>query len=109
MKAARWDFTLESGGLWRVVLRRRIGEAAGMFAAPVRLVLLNADDTVLSTITATLSVDGFTATLALSAAQTAALARGRYEHRLTMVDPTLADTVVLARGYAHVSTGVTRA
>lgn len=109
MKAARWDFTLESGGLWRVVLRRRIGETPATFAAPVNLVLLNPDGTILSTITATISVDGFTATLARTATQTAAIARGRYEHRLTMVDPTLADTVMLARGYAHVSTGVSRA
>lgn len=108
MKAARWDFTLEQGGLWRVVLRRRVGTEPGTFAAPTKLDLLHEDGTLLVSVAATVSVDGLTATLARTAAQTTALTAGRYEHRLTMTDPTLADTVMLARGYAHVNATVGR-
>lgn len=102
MQAARWDTTIERGFAWRRVLRRTSTGGPLVMVAPVRLEVLRRDGSVLLTVDGVISPDGHTATLDVTAEQ-AALAAGRYEHRLIVGDPGVAAPQLVARGYVTVN------
>lgn len=106
MRAARWDTVWEQGGLWRVVLRWRIGlgedVVLGEFADPCTMELFDADGTVMLTVPGELANDDHDLVLARTGAQTEATAPGQWRHRVLVTDPELDDLRVLLRGYVTV-------
>lgn len=106
MRAAVWDTVWEQGGLWRVVLRWRIGlgedVVLGTFAAPCTMVLFDADGAEMLTVPGELANDDTDLILARTSAQTTDTAAGRYRHRVLVTDPDLDDTRILLRGWVTV-------
>lgn len=114
MRAARWDTVWEAGGLWRRVLRWRLGtdpDAPAALLGATRMELWPAN-TVPSgpptmTITGELAGDNRSVTLALTAEETTAAAATvggprRFRHRVLVHDPALDDDRVLLRGFVTV-------
>lgn len=117
MRAARWDTVWEAGGLWRRVLRWRLGTgpdapfallgATRMELWPAGGVPSGPPDDPAMTVAGVLAGDNQSVTLSLTAAQTtaaAAVAGGsrRYRHRVLVHDPELDDDRVLLRGFVTV-------
>lgn len=102
--------SIERGGAWRRILRRR-GMTSSVIvpvAAPCVLTLygITPPGTVALSATGTVASGGGEVTFTLTSTQTQALAARRYEYRVTATDPGLGDTVVLLRGYMTVYDGV---
>lgn len=109
MRAARWNAVWERGGLWRVVLRWRIGADPGEFAEPCALELLkpgstwDSVDPIVVTVPGVLTNSNRDLVLTRSASETAAMAAGDYTHRLVVHDPVADDSRILARGWVRVT------
>ena len=100
---------MERGGAWRRILRRRGMDSTVIIplAAPCTLTLYAVQPSatpgaVVLTVTGAVASGGGEATFTLTSSQTQALTARRYEYRVTAIDPGLADTVVLLRGYMTV-------
>lgn len=102
--------SIERGGAWRRVLRRRgmTDSVIIPLAAPCALTLyaITPPGTVALNATGTVASGGAEVEFTLTSAQTQALTARRYEYRVTAMDPGLADTVILLRGYMTVYDGV---
>lgn len=110
MRAARWDPVWEAGGLWRVVLRSRIGTGdtavPGVFADPCTMTLYNTDGEVLVTVPGVLGDEDREVVFARTSTQTSspAIEPGQYIHQITVTDPEREDLRIYARGYVIVTT-----
>lgn len=112
MRAARWDTTWEAGGLWRVVLRWRVGtapDAPYVLLGESRMELWPVSSgppaVPALTIDGVLADDAQSVTFSRTAAETTVAAVDgppRYRHRLLVHDPDIDDVRVLLRGYVTV-------
>lgn len=108
VRAARWDTSIERGGAWKRVLRRRVQSGDPiLLVAPCLMRILavdpvsgNAGAEVLA-VTGVIAVDGTTATFTISSATSQTLTAGRYQHKVTVTDPGMG-LLVLLRGYVTV-------
>lgn len=110
MRAARWDTTWESGGLWRVSFRWRLGAGSDAPSAQIgesRMELWPASGgppaEPVITVPGELSDDERLLLLARTSEETAAAAPGRYRHRVLVHDPDIDDVRVLLRGFVTVA------
>lgn len=101
--------SIERGGAWRRILRRRGMDSSVIIplASPCTLTLyaVQANATpgaVVLSVTGAVASGGGEATFTLTSSQTQALTAHRYEYRITATDPGLSDVVVLLRGYMTV-------
>lgn len=116
MRAARWDTVWEAGGLWKRVLRWRLGTSPDapyallgaarmeMWPALARLSGPPGDEPII-TVTGVLADDQRSVTFSRTAAETTAAAVDgpqRYRHRLIVHDPDADDDRVLLRGFVTV-------
>lgn len=100
---------MERGGAWRRIVRRRGMDSTVVLpvAAPCQFVLYAIPSSgppgaAVLTITGVVAAGGGEVSFTIASTQTQALALPRYEYRVTAVDPGVADTIVLLRGYITV-------
>lgn len=111
VRAARVDLTMERGGAWRRVVRRRTFDRVAPVAAPCTLTLYRSVPGSVAAGAQALAVDGVVAAdgteveFTVTATTTDTLTAGRYQYRVTVTDPLLG-ALVLLRGYLTVRDGV---
>lgn len=115
MRAARWDTVWEAGGLWRRVLRWKLGTspdapyallgAARMELWPASAIPSGPPAAPTITVAGVLADDQRSVTFSRTSEETTAAAvdgPSRYRHRLLVHDPDLDDDRVLLRGFVTV-------
>jgi hypothetical protein len=105
VRAARWDTSIERGGAWKRVLRRRVQSGDPILIGNPCVLRLFAVDPVSGdagaqalAVTGVVAVDNASVSFLISDSVSATLAAGRYQHKVTVTDPTLG-VLVLLRGY----------
>lgn len=108
VRAARWDTSIERGGAWKRVLRRRVQSGDPiLLVAPCMMRIVAVDPISGNTgaeilaVTGVVAVDGKSVAFTISAATSQTLNAGRYQHKVTVTDPSLG-LLVLLRGYLTV-------
>lgn len=111
VRAARWDTSIERGGAWKRVLRRRTLDEPQLLAAPCTMTIYatlpssTAAGAEVLSVNGVVAADGQSATFTISDTASQGLAAGRYQHKVTVTDPNLG-LLVLLRGYLTVYDGV---